>query len=72
MTFVSPIKLNNLANNGIPRVSRGQNIRNSKSENLSFYPKFPDVLVKNVRIGANFDILYLSNKSRFFNSVKSF
>ena len=46
MMFVGPIKLNSLAKNGIPRVSRGQNKRISKWENLTFWPKFPDVLVK--------------------------
>ena len=72
ITFALPIKLNNLAKNGIPRVSRSQNKWISKWENLSFWLKFPDVLVKKVRIGANFDRLYLSSESIFFNSVKSF
>ena len=28
---------------------------NAKRENLGFWPKFPDVLVKKGRIGSNFD-----------------
>ena len=55
MTFVGPIEFDNLAKNRIPRVSRRQNKRISKCENLSFRPKFPDLLGKKLCISPNFD-----------------
>ena len=72
ITFVWSIKLRNLSKNGFPRVNRSQNTRISKWKNLSFWLKFPDFLVKKVCVGANFDRLYLSSESIYFNSIKGF
>ena len=57
MLVVGPVKFNNLAKNGIPGASRSQNKRGSQCEKLSFWPKFPEVLMKKGRIGANFNEL---------------
>ena len=64
------MKFNNLAKNGIPYVIRGKNKRISTYENGDFWSRFSMRYFEKVCVGANFDVSYRSQGSKFFNSVK--
>ena len=64
------MKLNNLAKNGIPQLIRRKNKWILTYENGDFWSRFSMRFFEKVCIGANFDLSYLSQGSRFFNSVK--
>ena len=63
------MKCNNLAKNGIPQLIRRKNKWILTYENGDFWSRFSMRFFENCA-GANFDISYLSQGSRFFNSVK--
>ena len=64
------MKLNNLAKNGIPQLIRRKNKWILTYENGDFWSRFSMRFFEKVRVGANFDVSYLSQGLRFFNSVK--
>ena len=64
------MKFNNLAKNGIPQLIRRKNKWILTYENGDFWSRFSMRFFEKVCVGANFDVLYLSQGSRFFNSVK--
>ena len=64
------MKLNNLAKNGIPQLIRRKNKWILTYENGDFWSRLLMRFSEKVRVGANFDVSYLSQGSRFFNSVK--
>ena len=64
------MKSNNLAKNGIPQLIRRKNKWILTYENGDFWSRFPMRFFEKVRVGVNFDVSYVSQGSRFFNSVK--
>ena len=64
------MKLNNLAKNGIPQLIRRKNKWILTYENGDFWSRFSMRFFEKVRVDANFDVSYLSQGLRFFNSVK--
>ena len=64
------MKSNNLAKNGIPQLIRRKNKWILTYENGDFKSRFSMRFFEKVCVGANFDVSYLSQGSRFFNSIK--
>ena len=64
------MKSNNLAKNGIPQLIRRKNKWILTYENGDFWSRFSMRFFEKVCVGANFDVSYLSQGSRFFKSEK--
>ena len=64
------MKFNNSAKNGIPQLIGKKNKWILTYENGDFWSRFSMRFFEKVCVGANFDVSYLSQGSRFFNSVK--
>ena len=64
------MKFNNFAKNGIPQLTRRKDRRILAYKNGDFWSRFSMRFFENMCIDANFDVSYLSQGSRFFNSVE--
>ena len=64
------MKFTNLAKSGIPQLIRRKNKWILTYENGDFQARFSICFFEKVCVGADFDVSYLSQGSRFFNSVK--